>query len=788
MYTPRQLGSRITRPVDEDHGGKAVSLGNGLLIDEEVAMELKRFFDAAIDDLEQLRRDAKNHMRNRRLYERWNRNDRRIRNQPEIWLQDDGDVDPRSPDGHLEMGVSTGLMPTAVAVASSYENQAYLERNPRFFAFKPIGLTQEGKSLAQALDVFVEWHFNEIGFDKILRRRSLMKYKHGSAFLQMEMIQPIEVKQDEETGAWEERAGEIMPAITLLPIKNLIPSSLNEPYAEKQDGVFVIARNVTVDALEKSEAVYEPQMDPTGQVVIGYKKTGGYYFNLEAMRSVMSGGNKNYFSSGEDDDSPWSREADNLHNRPSFDLIKWRGTMSPDVLDKLTPRAARHLGIDVGIEDFDPDDRDMRREFTARLARLRHWYLYYPRPENNMAVENGDSMVVGFGLAPFENNSIYAYRFADDDEEFFGMGICDLGDGVERMHDGLSNAQYRIGLLNSNPPVAVDRGAILEETKRQIRDLLHPRSIIDKKPGAKLAEFIEVLRVTADPNLDRWIANLEAKFWQVVRVPKSLVGYANAATLGQDELNVAQGKNLLDDSILGSSKEDHRLIRDMIEQLWIALGPEGFMERMRKIAGMHAIEIEKDIVSTDQIWREFKLTHSATMGKDPVVLAAQMDAKFQAYPGVFDPVRVGLASMTMAGYVEAEDFLAAGWPVLKPKEEEKQMSLGHRMMPNPRMDVATLIEHIQSHIMALRDMETGQSEYDPREQAALSEGINNYLEIAFLLLQAQLGPMGSALNGGGGAAPAGVQAPPGGERAAKRGIERKAGGKGNPAERESAAA
>ena len=808
-YSARQLGDFITDPLEgydmPQNGGQQMAadlLDNGNEADEELARAIGLFFEDLIADLEQLRNYATQKQTQRNLVARLDRNDRRLKNIPSLQTDDNGDVDETSQDGHLQLGVSMGLMPTAINVASSYINGQYHERAERFYSFRPIGLTEEGKSLGLALEHFVDWHMNEADFESESRRRSLCYCKNGTAVMRMEFVSKTRFERSPDTGQWFETPGEIMPRWTLWPLRHVIPISFSEPDSRKWEGVFWMRPNASLAEIEADEAIYEPQVDElTGEPIANFR-VEGKFFGLKRLRTADLGGNKSQ-SAQWDTINVLADAVDNLHNSASFNLCEWEGSIAYEVFLRADPRVLSWFGINVGLPEVDPEDQDGRRELAARLARIKHWWVAYIVPgslEAGIDASTDGRMAIGFDALELGRHTAYVHRYQESSEkELYGDGICDRGDGPERIHDALRNAQMRIGVHNSKPSGVIDASLTQEKTVREIEKLLRPGNLVEKMSGKKLDEMIELLMLKADPNMQLWIQAAENSFWQVVGVPKSLVGYAGADTLGQDQLNVQQGKNQLDDVILRNSREDYRMIRDMIEGLWKSLGPQAFMARLRKVAGLYGVELEQDIATTDEIWREYRIEHPASFGKDPVVLGMQIDQMAQIYPGIYDQTMLALASAAAKGVLGAESMLAAGWPVLSPEEEEKQMALGHRISPSARMDPATLIEHIQAHIVAMEQIEAGVSKVPQKQWQTLHDALDRYLQTAMLLLQAFMGPLGGMLaqNGqsagpralAGPAQQKALPAPGGGERTAKQGADMKAkgvpGGNGsrNPVER-----
>jgi hypothetical protein len=714
---------------------------------------LQGFFSALVNDLENTREGCSELRANKKLGIRYDRNDRRATNRIKLYKDQLGGISESYADGYAPLGLTQGWSAQAITAGASYQGNMYHERSERFFAFRPCGKKRENKRLEVLLTKATEWFLRSGSFERHSRDRFLNNFKHGTTFLRMELTAKLEYVNGPD-GKPQETRTQLIPKFRVWPVRDFEASNRERGSAEEQQSIYWINRNVNLASMEGNEATWDYVLAPQGQPV-ALKRTAGKYFNLGCLRKNLSTPMRRVYNQGDTNSFVASRQADKVSMQPTFDLIEYEGRVSYDTAKQLKPMDAALIGVDVGMGyDWDYADPQLLEEFWMRVCRIPVWQIAYASPQNSQVPT--PNLVFQFNPAPFGQSSLYVYRYGEDEGELDGMGVPDYGDAIEAWGDALRNAQVRVDLFNAHPSVVIDKSAIRESSRAAFRKALGMNGMIEKMPGRSIKDFVEFMYLTPNANSETIIQSLREMFFDAVGVLPVILGNASAATLGQDRMNQSTAQNRLDDNLLWNAKEDYRMIRDILTQLFQTLGRDAFFMQLREITGYDAAGVEEEISTVEDLWKQFFIDHPNSFGRDQTVLSRLIDEKSTIYAatGLLDYRKVIPLSFATAGYPYAEDLLTPSADILEPKEEQKQMAVGNEVLPTPQMDPLQLEEHIASHLMAMQQIEQGRPPnldnmpLQPENTQALYMGLQQYLEKAIILRDMMMMRMGMMQGGG----------------------------------------
>ena len=711
--------------------------------------------------------EAKRLKENRNLTERLERNDRRIGNIIEIAFKDDGDVDEEFMDGHAEGGIGLGLSSQAIRKGSAFYNQAYWGRAQRPFVIGTRGRKRDNRIITESMSYALDEWLERANFEKTARRRGRSSMKNGTAILDYEMVR--ELDYENIAGQFTETRGKIKPRITLWPVRDFDCSNPNMPDPEDQECVWLTKRGCTIKDIQADEATWDFEMDEQSMMPTGYQRTDGVFFNLRRVREMRKNGSEGGASFGGGDGN------DSISAFAKFDLIRARGCIPFEVFEenKFSPRMAKWIGVDVGMGDFDDTDEDELNEFWYRLARIPVWKWGRTATDSEGGSGSpGEDILVEFRPSENGTNGIFRYAYGEDDEEFFGYSISDLGGTIETICETLANAQSVIADFNSKPSFIVDKNAFITKTRDTIRKLFRPGQIVEKAGGRMIAEIIEKMEMDTPANIEHWISWWREMFFDQVGVMPAIMGNANAGTLGQDEMNRSTAQNLLEDVLIAHANEDYRLYRQIIKDMWTYLGPDEFRMELISVSGYAAVGIEDALGDTEKVWKMITIKHPSAFGKDPVIVASQLDEKYKIYSpeGVVDGFNMARTSIGLI-YQQTDEVMAGGFKVLKPEDEWMQMiSAQDTVEPSPAMQPEELDMHAMAHITMLKAIETKNpqiippnmvrilAKMTPEHVADFQNRLKMYMAKAMMIKQmqearmAQAEAVASGPGGGGGGA------------------------------------
>ncbi len=737
------------------------------MVDKQMAdryARLNPFFSTLINDCENTRQQCSQLRTARKLGIRYDRNDYRGNNRVRLFQSPTGGISETAGTGYAPLGLTQGWTAQAVSAGASYQANTYHERSERFFAYRPVGKKQENKMLSEMLTKGTEYYLRKGNFERHSRERFFNNFWHGTTFLRYKLTSDLSFKTDPQTGAIIEEQSELKPTFRVWPVRDIECTNRERGGAMDQQGVFWISRQINLGVLEKNEAMYDFNVDQQG-AILSMKRVRGEYFNLGLLRkdSNLSSGVRRTYNYGDPNSQISTRQADKVSMLPTFDLIEYEGRLSYETAKLLHPDDARVIGLDMGMGmDWDYEDPQLRKEFILRLLRVPVWNISYLAPFNSYARET--NLVLQMNPAPFGRNSLYVYRYSEDNGELDGLSISDIGDAIEAWGDSLRNAQVRVDLFNSEPTAVIDKTGLRDASRHAFYNLLKNRGVVEKTAGRAMKDFLELLYLQPNPNIEKTIQSLREMFFDAVGVLPAIMGIGKAQTLGQDKMNSATAQNRLDDNLLWNAKEDYRLIKDMMTEIMTTSGRQGFFMKMREITGRDAVGVEEKVNKIDDLWDQFYLDHPNSFGRDQTVLSRLIDEKAMLYmpTGKLDLRKLIPLSFNTAGYPFGEDLLTEAADILEPREEQKQMAVGNETLPTRQMDLMQIEEHIAAHLATMQQIEAGRPividgwNAPPENVMALYEGLTQYLQKAvilrdMLLMQMSLlAPPGQQQNGPGG--------------------------------------
>lgn len=759
-----------TLPVTSTYGGLTATQTVDFEVEKRKA-RLDGFFSALVSDLENTREQCSELRSVKKLGQRYTRNDLRGNNRVRLYQSPTGGITEIAGSGYAPLGLTQGWAAQAITAGASYQANTYHERSERFFAYRPVGKKTENASLSAMFTKGTEYFLRKGNFERHSRERFYNNFWHGTTVLRYEVVSELDFQTNPQTGEITETRQTFRPAFRVWPIRDFEATNRERGNAEDQQGVFWINRQINLSVLEKNEAAYAFNADPNTGAILSMLRTQGKYFNLACLREPesLAATPKRTYNYGDINSYVQTRQADKVSMLPTFDMIEFEGRISFDTARKLHPDDARVLGLDMGMGfGWDYEDPDLQREFHLRMIRVPVWQISYASPANSHLAKS--NLVFQFNPAPFGRNSLYVYRYSEDNGEFDGLSVSDLGDAIEAWGDALRNAQVRVDLTNAEPPTVIDKTGLREASRASFYKLLGARGLVEKNPGRSMKDFIEQLYLVPNPNMENTIQSLRQMYFDAVGVLPAIMGSSAANTLGQDRMNQSTAQNRLDDNLLWNAKEDYRLIRDMMSDLFTLMGRESFFMEMRRVTGLDAVGVEEKVSTLDDIWDQFYIDHPNSFGRDQTVLSRLIDEKSMIYmpTGLLDMRKVIPLSFNTAGYPFGEDLLTPAADVLEPKEEQKQLAVGNEILPSRAMDLMQIEEHIAAHLAVMQQIETGQGVLlgtwmvPPENIQVLYTGLDQYLQKAVILRDMMLMQMGLMQPGGG-------QQGPGGEGKGKEG-------------------
>jgi hypothetical protein len=517
--------------------------------------QIERFAGVVIDHLEIMRLSAIGLRGDRRFTERMTRNERRAKAVGFPGFTRTGSVDPKSEDGHLSMGLQQGWSFQAQRSAKTFLFRTMFEQSDQFFTTTIIGDHPMNEKLLKLVDGIVEDMIRAGKFRASMRNIHLKVPRHGTAILRYQYMREVTFERGFFDGKFRETLSEPKPVFTPWPIQNFLVTNYDRPGMEEQEGFFWITPDTNLGKLEREEAVFS--LDQRTQ---SFVQVGGKFRNLESLRRAHWRENikPNHRDGSTIGHTRLEDRSRSVSAFPSLTLVEYQGRLpmaSWVKLGHLTPEIAALFGIDVG-EVPNPNNEVEMESWGRRLEKIEVYNISYTVDGTGGTGRASDRHLLQ--VEPDRHRRPrkegYVFRWMEDDDEFMGLSITDVGHSWERIGDLLKNLQTYVLWKNGHPSHVYDLTALKRRAFEEIERLLTaPDALIPVRAnGADVSKIIQSFKLDVDlGQLDRAIASAKFEFELTTAVSAIQKGVASSETLGQDRLKEAKSDSALVDILLG---------------------------------------------------------------------------------------------------------------------------------------------------------------------------------------------------------------------------------------------
>lgn len=720
--TPRAIGNLIPRDAIDDLGPEPISRRRSATEEyrkllNELLPQVNRLADRLVHHLESLRFASQGLREQTNFTSRFRRSERRARVQARPGIMADGQIDRIGEDGEAEMGVNQGWSRQAMQAASAFLYTNLFETAERPYTIQARGDKAENATLEKMGIALIEELLRRGNFRGQFRKMLDKLPKHGTAVIRYETIRKAEFRRLRFNGVFEESISEIVPVITLWPIDAILVTDLNRSDAADQEGVFWVTDNTTLARIESQEAVFDRGEDRAVLVVVG-----GKFRNLESLRQELSDSesiNVPFENTGRDEllgnvdpDDP-----DSVSSFPNLTLMEYEGALPMSAMVRqgfMTPQVAEIFGIDVGM-DPDPDNDVEMEEWGRKLDKIAVFNVAYTIEAGARKTSNRHLLRLEPARQKTPRNSMYVFRYATDDEDFYGQSVVDLGYQLEKSGDMLRNIQLYVNWRNAHPTWGADLTGLRRRNLDELEKLItEPDRVIQLQSGAKVNDVLQPFFLQVDvSSLETAIGVYKFEFEQATGVSavQKGTGRASTRTLGELNLNEAKSQNLLLDVFYRMHLELQRLLRDMISDAEFFRTPDELATYLVRISGLPASEIAAALVSLGQLSGledEYVFDHPLSSTEDRQVVATQMMKLFQiAGEALFTNPRIaafGKKILEVSGFPKVDQLGLEPPTQMKPSDEHVAMSQGQFVRTS---EFENSVHHLAQHKTFLRVIESG---------------------------------------------------------------------------------
>lgn len=744
----------------------------------KIAPKLEAFAKKAARYVHELWKETDLLREKKSFKKRHTRNEKAGANSMRLTFKIGGQVDPASEDGHCKLGIKQGWGFQAQSVASSFLQQSFFEGAERFFVISGRGDKEENDSLPDMISDGVEKDFDDGNFEAIQTRLCNCAPQYGTAILEYEMIRELCFEKG-PGGQYGEYRKKLRPSFTLWPIEDVWLTNPELPSALDQQGVFMVARGITRADLERDEQTY---VIDTTDPFFPIRKKEGRYINLDRVRDAEDSHRLQYASSTSNTEAVTTGErGTGVSTAPKYDLYRYRGALPIQawVADgSFDHELAQFYEIDVGLPLPPPGtelDPETKKEFARRLNRIPSFRFSYLRDGDSNSNITSFEHLVEFSVfdAKGRRNNAYKFPFFESAHEFHGLSISDVGWPIEAAADLLRNEQVQLARLAADPPGTYSKMGLSNPVVEEIQKLTLPGKRVPTEGRIKPGELLNLERFEPLATIEQSIAALKIEYELTTGMTGVAKGIADAKTLGQDQISQQNTQTRLNDVVFTWAKEMKRLIADMIRDRIDMDGEEAYAAFLKEVSGRTADDAEIEIPSADGIWREIKIDHPMTTGRDKAVMGqGLLNAKPLIPPGLVSEEKFWKLYLQTIGLPKSENIFENVYKPIDPAKEHEYLAKGTWISPNIQEDV---MRHLSEHQMKLAEvqqelmaMQSGTIYPDPYQLQALqvfAQQLQQHIvatqQIMPMALQFQMQMAMSAKGIQPG--PPGAMAPPGGQ-------------------------
>lgn len=723
----RQLGGDLTEP--ETGQSNPLNETDSRRAWEEFGSELAREYEDLMRQCSDMREMAP-----RNFTQRFELELRRLRNEPELHFDEFGNIVRGLEDSHAVMGITHGWSATAIRAAADFFNNAMFESAIRPLEAKGRGKRDENERLALAVNYMNDELFRKADFHSIAHDRSFSVGAHGTACLRYYPLSKLHFSKNENTGVHAEIRGDITPFIELWPLENILVTNYERPQAWHQDNVFWITPNARMHDIETNEATWEFDQE-TGV----NKMITGRFLNLSKMRGISGKSGAFNTQSGLFHNRKGESSRDYaVSSHPVFDLNEIEGLLPSKIIDWVmsglfTWQMAMDVGIKVGPRK--PVTDDEKREFAARLLRIRWWNVAFMkrRTQNWTLIEFTPSPLYNPESITRRVNSLFVYKYLWNELEFFGSSITSAGYRLEDAADMLSNIALQVAHYNGNPAIIFNRSGLKTEARSEAMNLLRPNGETEVKNAfMRVDQIVQVFHKQEPQDIPQKIAAYKDEFEQATGVlPTIKHGSSNEQTLGELQINQQRSQARLHGIVAAILVEDMRLSKSMIEDQYGLRGKDDFNDWIIKVGGRAGMNMEGVFESIDGLWEDVDLIPAASFFRDRTLLTQSIKEAWALFggPQKFDVDKTARLFLEGGGMANAETILLPGYQPMSPEDKHKQLAQGNWIEPQTNMPLQEVMLHLEADKAMMRAIIQHQSGFNPKEAQVLFDQLIKIIPI-----------------------------------------------------------
>ena len=395
-------------------------------------------------------------------------------------------------------------------------------------------------------------------------------------------------------------------------------------------------------------------------------------------------------------------------------------------------------------------DKAAIRDFGRRIGKIARWKVSYIRSNSAPSVNSGKPMMIAFSEWEYDRapNSAFDFMGFRDENRSLGQSVADVGYLPEDAADIILNSTVWTQYFNAYPSVVSDAAIFQTRFGDEIQRLFTPLTKLDKRPGTRAADAIEIMQLPAGSNSLEIINFLQNQFETTIGITQAAQsgqGAGSTNTLGQLNQEIQATDNRLDGVKTGIIKELDRMCVQMLDMLEDALGRDGLLALLKKVSGDDGHGLEDDFMTIEaRISDEFEVGHPSSFGRNRDVMGAQMLNIFgivaPMYPDVYDPWGFTKTVNELAGNMNTDQFMHENPENVDTADEFESLKLGDYIKPNRMLDPIQIITNLMDYETELQKVAAG--EYDgimpPEQEQIYYEGLVKHARELTVMLQIKM--------------------------------------------------
>jgi hypothetical protein len=613
-----------------------------------------------------------------------------------------GRVLRNSGDGHCQMGFSWDWVRQALNLQSVQFAKALFQTGGKFFSIRTRGSKEENEHVKAMMAPVVELLLARgRSVDCLEQPMARDNGLHGTFVWRYMPAQLLRFRrQGGPDGAYVEERDEFGPLLEAWPLEDVWVSNRAEARPEMQELVIWRKPAQSLRDLETNEATWKWM---TVQGARGEPQriyiAAGAWVNLEPLRVAE------YSSTGQ----PMTGEMDQRKKVSSFPLYtRWEaeGALPLGAWARsgdFTPALAEWLGINVGIDPKQGENALV--EWGHRLNRISHWWMAWVEEETAgiaPTVGTGGETLIGFRDSPWAEpgNTLYVTRPVVIDD-FYGLGLNDLGRGAARMADLVTNSTLKAMVKNQAGTWAVKKASLRKGTLDEVQRLLHElEAVVELDPASteRIADVVQNFTLPVDGSVAGWIGLFQKAFMNLTGIALGILAGETAQATGtatELRMNQALQEAVLYMTVINAAQELCRMVRRMIMDAQHFLAPEEFKELIVQAAGTDAESVDKYLTAKEleHLEEMFIVAPEVIEFSVSALRTERLKEMFQLGLPV-DPEEVVRRIETQSGGTDPNGLLAKGRKPMEAEQEHDQLAAGNWISPHAAdNDMLHLAEH-----------------------------------------------------------------------------------------------